>query len=69
MKFKKLEDQQWKFFDPNGYLKIPNVLDSDMLEQVTVACDRVVSQLSDTIKSQDNAVPVHLMFSLKMIPS
>ncbi len=43
MKFKKLEDQQWKFFDPNGYLKIPNVLDSDMLEQVTVACDRVVS--------------------------
>ena len=62
MKFKKLEDEQRKFFDQNGYLTIPNALDSDMLEQVTAACDRIVS---DTIKSQDNAVPVDFRFSPK----
>ena len=44
MKFKKLEDEQRKFFDQNGYLTIPNALDSDMLEQVTAACDRVVKR-------------------------
>jgi len=44
MKFKKLEDEQRKFFDQNGYLTIPNALDSDMLDQVTAACDRVVEQ-------------------------
>ena len=44
MEFTKLEDEQRKFFDENGYLTVPNALDPDMLKQVTAACDRVVDQ-------------------------
>ena len=44
MKFIRLDDEQREFFDRNGYMVVPNALDSDMLERVTEACDRIVEK-------------------------
>ena len=44
MKFTKLDEEQRKFFDQNGYLMVHNALDADMVERVTAACDEVVER-------------------------
>ena len=42
MKFTKLTDDQREFFDQNGYMVVNNALDTDMLERLTAACDKIV---------------------------
>ena len=42
MDFVKLTDAQRQFFDENGYLVVPDVLSSEMIDKLTQVSDRLI---------------------------